>query len=151
MHMHMCMWGTHAYTTVSSFEYVDLRGFSFFLLCLYLLGLYLGELLDRVGLRVDGHDGHDKEDGEADDLVRVRVRVRIRVRARARARARVRVRSRLDGEADDRGEVAHDGVEVAEHLDGGQLAHPHECLHLEEDLEAARAPGRGWGWGVGSG
>ena len=96
---------------------------------------------------------HDKEDGEADDLVRVRVRVRIRVRARARARARARVkvgrRSRLDGEADDRGEVAHDGVEVAEHLDGGQLAHPHECLHLEEDLEAARAPG--WGWGVGSG
>ena len=42
----------------------------------------------------------------------------------------------------DRGEVAHDGVEVAEHLDGGQLAHPHEGLNLEEDLEAARAPGQ---------
>ena len=68
---------------------MDLRGFSFLLRCLYLLGLYLGELLDRVGLRVDGHDGHDKEDGEADDLVRVRVRVRIRVRARARARVKV--------------------------------------------------------------
>ena len=58
-------------------------------LWLHLLRLYLGELLDRVGLRVDGHDGHDKEDGEADDLVRVRVRVRIRVRARARARVKV--------------------------------------------------------------
>ncbi len=40
------------------------------LLWLCLLWSYLGELLDRVGLRVDGDDGHDKEDGEADDLVR---------------------------------------------------------------------------------
>ena len=55
---------------------------------LYLLWWYLGELLDRVGLRVDGHDGHDKEDGEADDLVRDRVRVGVKIRARVRVRAR---------------------------------------------------------------
>ena len=59
---------------------------------LYLLRSYLGELLDRVGLRVDGHDGHDKEDGEADDLVRVRVRVRARVRARVKVGVGARFR-----------------------------------------------------------
>ena len=53
------------------------------LLWLCLLRSYLGELLDRVGLRVDRDDGHDKEDGEADDLVRVGVGVRVRVRFRA--------------------------------------------------------------------
>ena len=53
------------------------------LLWLYLLWLYLGELLDRVGLRVDGDDGHDKEDGEADDLVGERARARVRPRVRA--------------------------------------------------------------------
>mmetsp|Transcript_46799 Transcript_46799/g.155117 ORF Transcript_46799/g.155117 Transcript_46799/m.155117 type:complete len:399 (+) Transcript_46799:1040-2236(+) len=47
-----------------------------------------------------------------------------------------------DGEADDGREVAHDRVEVAEHLDTGQLPHPHEGLHLEEDLETAGAPAR---------
>ena len=35
-----------------------------------------------------------------------------------------------NGEADDGGEITHDGVEVAEHLNSGQLAHPHEGLHL---------------------
>ena len=47
-----------------------------------------------------------------------------------------------DREADDRRKVPHDAVEVTEHLDRRQLAHPHERLHLEEDLEAASAPAR---------
>ena len=49
-----------------------------------ILRRYLGELLDGVGLGVDGDDGHDEEDGEADDLVRVRVRVRVRVKGAGR-------------------------------------------------------------------
>ena len=102
------------------------------LLWLCLLRSYLGELLDRVGLRVDGDDGHDKEDREADDLVGVRIRVGVRVSA-ARVRVKIRVGVGLgigvglglgfDCEAGDRGEVTHDRVEVAEHLDRGQLAH----------------------------
>ena len=43
-------------------------------------------------------------------------------------------------EANDRREISHDGIEVAEHLDGGKLTHPHEGLDLEEDLEATGAP-----------
>ena len=49
-------------------------------------------------------------------------------------------RARWSQRTDDRGKVAHDGVEVAEHLDRGKLSHPHEGLHLKEDLEAAGAP-----------
>ena len=60
------------------------------LLWLCLLRSYLGELLDRVGLRVDGDDGHDKEDGEADDLVGGRGRVGATVSV-VRVRVRVNV------------------------------------------------------------
>lgn len=41
---------------------------------------HLRELLDGVGLGVDGYDGDDEEDGEADDLVRVAVAVGVGVR-----------------------------------------------------------------------